>query len=716
MLSIQTIILSLILLIVFPGCTGYGFCKKLDLSQSIYSWYLFGCVFLWGAMELILVPMIYFKAPFTWACALVLMVNVLGTCHGISAYRKSNPGSLNPVRRIRARKKRTLRFEYVLLAITGIITLAAASVYVFFQFQTLSDNHYITSATDMIRSDRFFLSSNATGKVLNSIPSIYSTELASPWTFTYAFLSWFASTSPLIAAHVILPLQLLLACSCCYLTLSEIFFFKNNLYRIIFIVLVWTIQLLGYYSGFTTEAHLMTRIWQGPALVSCLGIPVMLTVFLQLFSRPFYWKSWLVLCFSNLALCFMDRSGVILGLMMILAFCLIYACLHKNTIILACGAAICLSNIKYWVLADSILNGIHYKGRPSPAFILEKMSDLFLGYYGNTFMVILAVSCAIMLYIISAKESRRFLYPFLAIITMTIYPVICMMAMAGLKKWTIFWLFPEYIIISLTLTKFIEKTYRKSSKLAGLIFISFLMLICGYYTFNFADISQTANLEKINDGHKEIYDYILSRDAEPSCIMDDSLLYEARQYSADFVLPYSLKEDGSIDMIDLPYYTIPNLLEYPLRGSFKLVSIARDNGFNYIIIKADHHMRVKTLLSSKFILLNRIGNYLIYYRHTPEEYKLFRQNMDKLNTNFTRVFRIVKKFNEKQLKDLIESSLSDEENQSNDREEEAGEETLSNEEAGPGLQDNSGDTDNNEEDSSRMTDYNGEEDTSGQID
>ena len=655
MLSVQTITISILLLGAAPLLAGYGFCKKLELFQSFYGWYLTGCVLLWAGTEFLLVPMIYFKAAFSLSCYLILCLYIVAACFGLYMYRNVNRNHLNPYVRIVSRLKKTHRGEYFLLGITAIFTIAIASIYYYYQYQDLGDTHWIVSAVDMLKSDRLFLSANTTGQVLNKIPGIYSADLCSPWSFNYAFIAAFAGCSPLIAAHLLLPFPLLVVCSCVYLCFSDSFFYKYNNIRILFMGIILAVQLLGCYSINSSEAQLMTRIWQGPAVVACIGLPIMILQFLNTYSKPFSRKSWFFILLCGMALCFMDRSGVILALFLILAFSISYALVHKDMRIILYGIAISLPNIICWILADLVPYGIHFSGNPSAARVLRILQYNFNSYYGNGRMLVLAACCAIILAVISRIEMRKLLCPMLLIVALIFYPFLYEMALAGLSRWNVFWLFPEYIIIGLTLSKFIEKADGRKYKTVGIIFILILLLISGRSTYNYAGLTKTSNLEKIDPGHKEIYDYILARDTIPSCIMREDLLYEARQYHPDFILPYSLNKDGSISMIDMHYFSLPNLMEVPFLGTYRISRIAKDHDINYIIVDVRDHMRLRLMRSARFRLLTRIDNDLIYCRFTPAEYRLQKEILTQLNlkNRTDRIIRAVRKLDAEKLEEIL---------------------------------------------------------------
>ena len=659
MISFQTITVSIMLLIIVPGMAGYGFCKRLDLFQSFYGWYLTGCFLLWAGTEIILVPMTYFHAGFIQACIAVLLLYILAAGYGFTMYKNSNRTALNPLVRIKARARRRFHREYLLLGINALITFAAICTYFFLQYDNPGDVHYIVSAADILKSGRLFLSNNATGQVLNHIPPVYSADLASPWSFTYAFLAGTAATSPLIAAHIILPVQLLLLCSCTYLTLSEIFFYKNNLVRLLFMAIVWACLFSGIFSDYSSEAQMMTRIWQGPALVACLGIPAILLVFLHIFSKPFSRKLWCLLAVFDLALCFMDRAGVILALIMIPAFSFIDTMIYKEIRIMIRGMVICLPNVMYWSLSDHIRRGIHYTGDPSAASIFKKLTESLKSCYGDSHLIVLGICCAVILSIISEKENRRLIYPLLAVVFLIFYPVFYGMASAGMASWSMLWLLPETVIIGITLTRFIMKASSRKNKTGGLLIIMVLLFISGYCSNGYKAVTKTANLEKVNPGHKKIYDYILSRSDSPTCLMTSSLLYEARQYAPEIKLAYSLNEDGSVSMIDTCYYKLPHLMEMPFLGSYGISRIVRHSDIDYIVVHVRDHMRIKLLRSIRFNLLKRIGNYLIYYHYTPEEFALYQENMHRLNIKVKRVYRAVKKLDRLKFEELTAEMRTD---------------------------------------------------------
>lgn len=652
MLSAQTVFISFVLLFFLPFFSGYGICKKLNLNQTFYGWFLIGSFLTWGLFEFVLVPMIYLKLSFFAAWAVLILISILTGVYGLYRFITANPFTVSPFRRFIARGRRMSHAEYLLFSLTLLFTVCAAAGYLFFQFDNTGDAHYIVSAADMLKTGRLFLSDNASGKLLNQIPGNYSADLSSPWSFIYAYVSAAAGTSPLIAAHLIIPVQLLALCSCIYLLFSDLFFDGQAAKKLLFITLVWLIQLLGYYSPFTTEAGLMTCIWQGPSLVGALGIPFLITCLMRLYEKPFSRNSYLLLGLVDLSLCFMDRCGVILGLLLIMVFCISYSLVRRDLRIALFGGSVCIININYWILADSIKNGIHFSGSPSTAEVLQNLQSLFETYYGNGRMLVLAASCLIILSLVSRKALLRLIYPVLIMLILILYPFFYNMIIASIPQDRLFWLFPEYLFIGLALTFIIARTASRKNKVFGMAIIALLLLISGYNTYQNAVITEAGNLEKINPGHKKIFDYLLSKNDHPKCLMKEELLSEARQYNADFVLPYSLKANGSLDRIPFYYTKLPDLMTFPFRGTYKIYLLIKDRNFDYILVPTKEHMRVKLLHRAGFRLMTKIDDTIIYHYQSPEEYQFYLDTMALIHIYPDKIYKAVRKLDAQEIEIL----------------------------------------------------------------
>ena len=644
-------IISIILfLIIIPVFAGIFLSKCMKFAQNFYVWYLVGSIFLWACCQLILVPLITMQASFYLALFLVIALYFLAGVIGFFQFFIDAGPLQNSMTGVSLNLKNLLN-KY---QITGLLTFGVTCILIFlvsiYQGTTYSDVHYIVSASDMLKSGKMYLSNPASGIVQRYFCGSYLTDLTSPWTFQYAFLSVVTLTKPIIAAHLIIPIQIIILCTCIYQLYAKHYFVNNSFLSQVFFCLMWIIQVLGCYSNYCSEAGLMSHSWTPYSVVASVGLPLIIYVFFLIDREPERRSYYFTLAVVNLALCYMHGTGMILGVISVLAFAICYSVQKKSLFIIKGSCISIIPNLIFWIISTRNMALSAGRADNRNSFVFDKMINSLRLYTGNRLIIIMGMLSLVFLYITSRKQTRKLIRPVLLSIVMAFVLMLTGFLPDGMELHGIYWLFPEGLLITATFTKLIKRTSKKMDR--GVVYgiLVVLLMISGSPFYKACKLHYIENLQKIDGRCKKIYDYILNREAVPSCIFCDEYIWAARQYSEDFVLPYAYNEDGSLTFAFANDQSLPRTMQRNFPVSIFICRHASLSKSNYIVIKAKHHLQFRYLKKYGYYALNRIGDTIIYSYISPNQVAKLDYLSKQLHLGRSGFFKALRRMDSRRLK------------------------------------------------------------------
>lgn len=633
-----SLISFLLFVILIPALSGYFLSKRFQLTQNFYVWYPVGSIFLWACSQLVLVPLVMIKASFYLALFIVTLLYFLAGMAGLLSYRNHNSKHLNPIIRFLHcwnGLDKKCRFSHLL---TLFITTGVIVIVTVLQKAEFSDVHYIVSAADMIKSGKMFLSNPASGELQDFFPGSYLADLASPWSFQYAFLGAVTFNKPIVAAHLLLPVQIVILCSCIYRLLAARYSSGKVQEGDFFFLIIWMIQLLGCYSIYCPETILMTRPWHSDAAISSIGLPLVIYTYLCIDKESDRKEYYYLLTGVNLALCYMSRTGICLGIILNLAFAFCYS-IRKQSIRIMVKSLFCLiPNIIYWCVSCK-------PALPSFQWLpaLEKISNSFKLYTGDQLMIILGVMSVILLTICSMSHSASLVYPVLTALALTIVSLFFGLLPPDIATVSIYWLFPEAFFITLSFLWIVSRSGGYGNRIFAYAVIFIILMVSKNGFYSLKNTTVIGNTQKTDPSAREVYDYILSRNLTPSCYFCDKYVWGARQYSGDFVMPYNYKDDGSLTFAHTHNQIIPEAMRRNFYISFYLCLYASQENVNFIVLPASDHLQARYLKRFGYYPGNRIGDTIIYIYNTVAEREQRQFISDKLNLGYDSFYKALKR-------------------------------------------------------------------------
>lgn len=336
-------IASLICLFVIPYFIGNGINRLLNIEKTFSKNYFAGMLTIWALFQIVSVPLVLAKAPFdTVVVGITILLCVL-FLYGL--VKGGYP-------RIRVSAQRNIERFSLGLMFLGMISLIVCTV--FTQHTDWDDSRFVVNAVDMVRTNRMFLTDPIHGNATVTWIGELKKDVTAPWAVFIAYMAKMTGIYPTVMAHTVLPVVLLLVAFCVFWLLSEVFFSGDVFHRSIFVYLVILLHVFGHFSVYSSETFLLTRLWQGKAVVAGIGIPAMFLILMWLFDKKktgrYQWLIWM----SNLSICLMSGMGTIIGAMILGCTGLVYGIVKREKKIMLTLWFACLPNMVYFLLHSFI--------------------------------------------------------------------------------------------------------------------------------------------------------------------------------------------------------------------------------------------------------------------------------------------------------------------------------------------------------------------------
>lgn len=329
------LVLFFILTIYFLGILGRKKSDGFPLAEIL----LHGLLRLFASFEVIVLPFIFLRAKFSYFFYFYCFVLVAVIILSIFKYAKYSYKYIG---------KEVHKFISILdipLAAAIILIIFQMSMLAFYMHLDADDAMYVATAATTLKTDTMYQYAADTGIILNTMPSRY---VLSPFPIFTAFLGKLFFLHPTIIAHTILaPLMTGFAYLVYYLIGSLIFKKKKGMIGI-FLLVLCTFQIWGYFTVYSSSTFILIRSWQGKAVLAGVLIPAAIYFLMKecQMKAPYKWP----LCASLslvLAASLVSSMGIMLIPTLLGLSAILYCFYNKSfkpliTCVISCSPAICL--------------------------------------------------------------------------------------------------------------------------------------------------------------------------------------------------------------------------------------------------------------------------------------------------------------------------------------------------------------------------------------
>jgi len=140
---------------------------------------------------------------------------------------------------------------------------------------------------------------------------------------------------------------------CAFWVISKELFKNDITNRCIFMCFVVLLNVYGYYSIYSAETFMLTRIWQGKATVASVAVPTMLLLCMWLYENEKSYGYYIILALMDIGMCLMSGMGVIIGALILASFGLVYGFVKRKLWITLLMWMMCIPNAVYFVVNET---------------------------------------------------------------------------------------------------------------------------------------------------------------------------------------------------------------------------------------------------------------------------------------------------------------------------------------------------------------------------
>ena len=294
-MKIIKILICGIIFFIVPFLAGLLFKR-----HTVCGTYAYGQVLLWAVFQLVSVPYIYFRCPFTWLFYVYLLAVILISIFG-----------LIKIKRVKKIVKPRIS---LLLVLAFVLIIAQIAIYFIGIHLDEDDARWIAEANDALSKNTMFLHNPANGEYLGRFTGEMRKDVFSPWPMYIAFLAKVTMLRPAIIAHSIYaPILLMISYMIYYQIGLNLFKHRTEIGSFMFFVAVINL----FYAGnvYTQSVFSLTRIWQGKAVVAAVVIPLFLLLLINI-EKNNHVSNWIMLFLATTASCLFSGMGVAISLIL----------------------------------------------------------------------------------------------------------------------------------------------------------------------------------------------------------------------------------------------------------------------------------------------------------------------------------------------------------------------------------------------------------------
>lgn len=249
----------------------------------------------------------------------------------------------------------------------------------------------------------------------------------------------------------------------------------------------------------------------------------------------------------------------------------------------------------------------------------KEIIEYWLTCNGNNILVIFYLLSLAYLLIFEKKVRMRLAFPAIIITLAILNPITFNLIFPKLfyngTSWRAFWMIPEVTVIAFAFASLVKRVKHRVFRPMLALFLCGLILLSGPILYTNPNYSFTTsdNYRKIPQEAIDVVDTLLTYEAEPHVVMDQSLMCYTRQVSGHVIQMYGRDAQGYIQHIgEQEYQTFYQMIaESP---DFGLVSLnMRELGFRYIVVPKERfdswHYSME---NNKFVLIAEVDAYQIW--------------------------------------------------------------------------------------------------------
>lgn len=334
-------VLFCIAMVIIPFLVGMLYMGRQKRIKALgFLGLLQGMFTIFGVFQIVAIPLIFLRESLT------LLVWVMGVIVGglmllsLVLHIKKIPDIIRAYLRALASMPWQLWAAGVFVVIQTCISVIGFHV-------DNDDAFYVASAATAVETDTIFSVNPYTGDPYGALPTRY---VLSPFPGFIGMLSKVSGIHTAVIAHTLLPAILIPFCYVVYALIGKKLFRSDKKKIGNFLILVSVIHIFSNYSVYTTGVFLLTRVWQGKAVLTGILLPAVICLGLYTFDKKGKGKNWISMLLLMFSCCMVSSMGVFLGALVFGMLAVVGAIGYKRFSIIPLSIVCCLPNMLYGVI------------------------------------------------------------------------------------------------------------------------------------------------------------------------------------------------------------------------------------------------------------------------------------------------------------------------------------------------------------------------------
>lgn len=323
-----------------------------DFLTEIIGRYLIGTIIMWAVFQLITVPMILAKGSFTIVVVLwefsILAILLLQVMWKVKK-REYFYFYIKYAHKCEKKRHKDKVEIFCYMFMWAIVLYQCIACVVGTQYDE-DDARFVVNALEAFDHDSMLLINPATGEYVGTWVGELAKDVASPWMFFVALIAKIINVHPTIVAHTILPGILVAMAYGVYWLISEKIYKKNFTDRCLLVIIIAIINLFFTNSEQTQAVFLLTRIWQGKAVVAGVMIPLLCYLMMLLYDVNKGKQLYYLLFVTDIACCLLSGMGIFFSGVLIGGIGIYITIVKKDVSMLLRLAICCIPTVVFGII------------------------------------------------------------------------------------------------------------------------------------------------------------------------------------------------------------------------------------------------------------------------------------------------------------------------------------------------------------------------------
>lgn len=357
-----SILLAVFYLVCLPEGCGIAVRGRVGKAEDILTNYLAGMVLMCALFQAAAVPMILMHRS-VHALLLVwhgLLIIAAGGLFWLRYSKRITQGE--PDRQAVSGEQASAHIkgmpwvELLLSLIIAALLMVQCAFYIFGTHIDDDDARYVANAVEAYETDTMYRYHPNTGAEMGYFMGEITKEVVSPIMIYYAAVSRITGIHPAVMIHTVWPVIWLILGYIVLWKISGILLGEVHTKRLFFMAVCMGLIIMGNTSLRQAPVFILTRLWQGKALIPAVISPLFFLIYLRQLRGG--WRYYLDILGVSMFACLGSGMGIVLAAFYIALIAVLHSLQERKLSLLIGGSLCAVPNLCYAVIYYFLRKGI----------------------------------------------------------------------------------------------------------------------------------------------------------------------------------------------------------------------------------------------------------------------------------------------------------------------------------------------------------------------